>query len=269
MSRSYQAVRYGGQRSQVAELWRPLDASGSVPVVAIFHGGFWRAIYTKRLMRGVARDVARRGWAAWNVEYRRVGLGGGWPATLEDAAAAMDHLRSIDGLDLSRVAVCGHSAGGQLALWSAARTRLPEGSPGAGAPGSPPLAVRMAVSLAGVVDLEEGAALNLGGGAVQAFLGGGPDERPERYAAASPAALRPASVEQVLVHGTADRVVPLAMSERYVERGKANGENVELMTLPGAGHRELIDPRGASWGGVARRLAHVLGSGRPAGGPAG
>lgn len=262
MTQTHERIHYGTQRAQVAELWRPPGATGPVPVVVLFHGGFWRSVYTKRLMHRLAAAVVRRGWAAWNVEYRRVGLGGGgggWPGTLEDAAAAMDHLRSLHGLDLGRVAVCGHSAGGQLALWCAARDRLPSGAPGAGAPEGPSVPVRLAVSLAGVVDLHEAARLELGHGAVQAFLGGEATDRPDRYAAASPAVLRPSAAEQLLVHGTADTVVPLAMSERYVVQGRATGERVALCAVQGAGHMGLIDPRGPAWTEAARHLARALG----------
>lgn len=278
MTRAYAVVHYGPQRAQVAELWRPRAAAEAVPVVVLFHGGFWRAVYTKRLMHGLAAALVRRGLSVWNVEYRRVGLGGGgggWPGTLEDASAAIDRLQTVDGVDLDRVAVCGHSAGGQLALWSAAGHRLPAGasesagrersgrggaaSSGSG-PGRPPVPVRLAVSLAGVVDLGEAARLGLGRGAVQAFLGGEPDRRAERYAAASPAALHPSPVEQLLVHGTEDTVVPPAMSERYVARGEELGERVELLSIPGAGHRSLIDPRSAGWAEVEDRLARALAS---------
>lgn len=264
MTRPYAVVRYGAHHAQVAELWRPRAVAEAVPVVVLFHGGFWRAVYTKRLMHGLAAALVSRGWAAWNVEYRRVGLGGGgggWPGTLDDAAAAMDHLQTLEGVDLDRVAVCGHSAGGQLALWSAARDRLAVGAPGAAAqvsPASRSPVLRMAVSLAGVVDLVDAARLGLGRGAVQAFLGGEPADRPERYAAASPAALHPVTVEQLLVHGTEDAVVPAAMSERYVARSEEAGDRAELLPVPGAGHRSLIDPASAGWAEVEERLARAL-----------
>ncbi|HWT24585.1 MAG TPA: alpha/beta hydrolase, partial [Solirubrobacteraceae bacterium] len=115
---------YGRARSQVGELFVP-GGGGPRPVAVVFHGGFWRAQYGRRLTRAICEDLAGRGWAAWNVEYRRLGRlsGGGWPRTLEDAAAAVDHLADIPRveLDLDRVVAIGHSAGGQLAAWVAAR----------------------------------------------------------------------------------------------------------------------------------------------------
>jgi acetyl esterase/lipase len=117
--------RYGPDRSQRAELHMPAR-QGPHPVMVVIHGGSWQARHGKIVMRGLVGDLVRRGWAAWNIEYRPLGNGGGWPATFEDVAAAIDHLRQLDApLDLTRVCVLGHSAGGHLALWAAGRERLP------------------------------------------------------------------------------------------------------------------------------------------------
>jgi acetyl esterase/lipase len=225
---------YGAHSSQVADLWLPSAPDGRLRVAAVIHGGFWRARYGRELMGALCRDLADRGWAAWNLEYRRLGLfaGGGWPATLDDVAIGIDHLAVVEApLDLDRVAAVGHSAGGHLALWAAGRRR-------AGVP------VRAAVGQAAVSDLVEAARRGLGGGAVRRLMGGGPDRRPERYAAASPAALLPLGVPQLLVHGARDDTVPADFSERYVER--AGGE-AELALMPEDGHFEHIDPASEAW----------------------
>ncbi len=251
--------RYGPERSQVADLWCPAEHPGDLPVVVLLHGGFWRAQYTKRLMRRLAAAVALRGWAAFNVEYRRLGPlggGGGWPATFEDVAAAIDHLGTLAGLDTARVVTCGHSAGGHLALWAAARGRLP-----AGAPGARPIGVRVrgAVSLAGLPDLERAAELGLGGGAVPALLGGPPGEVAERYRVASPAALVPLGVPQVLVHGLHDAVVPPALGAAYARRAAAAGDDAVFEPVSAAGHMTLIEPSGGAWALIASELARLLG----------
>jgi acetyl esterase/lipase len=252
-----QRVRYGSRHPQSAEVWRPEHHDGAAPVVVLIHGGYWRAVYTKRLMHRLAAAVVARGWVAYNIEYRRVGpLGGhgGWPATFDDVAAAVDHLATLEGIDLDRVATCGHSAGGHLALWAAGRSRLPAGSPGA----DPAVRPCGAVSLAGVVDLDRAAALGLGGGAAEDLLGGPPAEHPERYSMASPAALLPLGVRQVLIHGLADTIVPAALSEDYVSNATACGDPAVYVPLAGLGHMEMIDPGSAAWASAEDHLARLF-----------
>ena len=249
--------RYGPERGQVAELWEP-DGDAPArgwPVAVVVHGGFWRQLYTKRLMHPISADLAARGVVAWNIEYRRVGARsrGGWPATLEDVAAAVDHLATLADLplDLSQLVAVGHSAGGHLALWAAAQRRAPFAQP----------AVRVAgvVALAPVADLELAARTGVGAGAPGALLGGGPDEVPDRYAAVSPAALLPIGVPQVIVHGTADESVPFPMSERYVGAARRAGDDVVLVELPGVSHMPLIRARSEAWTAARSHLERLTG----------
>ncbi len=232
------AVRYGDHPEQVANLHLPAEEGGPWPAVVLLHGGFWRERWDRTLMTPLARDLARRGLVAWNVEYRRVGqAGGGWPGTLEDVAAALDALADVAEVDPARVVAVGHSAGGQLALWLGARR--------GGA-----VRLRGAVSLAGVCDLVRGDADRLGDGAVRGFLGASVAEEPDRYAAASPAALLPLGVPQLLVHGGRDDVVPPSQSRDYAAAALAAGDDVELIELPEAGHEDVIDPAGPAWAAV-------------------
>jgi acetyl esterase/lipase len=215
-------------------------------VVVLIHGGFWRAQFTKALMGRLARAVTAQGWAAWNIEYRRLGVlggGGGWPSTFADVGAAVDHLASLPGIDPDRVVTCGHSAGGTLALWAAGRHRLPPGAPGA----SVKISVTAAISLAGVVDLGAAEAAGVGGDAVERLLGGTGAQVPDLYRMASPAALLPLGVPQVLIHGLADTTVPASMSEAYGVSARAAGDDARYIGLPGVGHREVIDPRCPAW----------------------
>lgn len=242
-------VAYGAHPSQFAELTLP-RGQGRVPVVVVVHGGFWRQAYGAELGRPLARDLVAEGRvAALNLEYRRVGGGGGWPATLLDAAAAVDLLAGAaqqeagGRLDLARVATVGHSAGGHLAVWLAARHRLPTGAPGA----APAVRLAGAVSQAGVLDLVDASEQRLGAGAVDALLGGRPAEVPDRYAAASPAALVPLGVPVVCVHGDADDTVPIRQSERYLAAARAAGDAPRLVALKGAGHFEVIDVGDPAW----------------------
>ncbi|HVL85845.1 MAG TPA: alpha/beta fold hydrolase [Pseudonocardia sp.] len=239
---------YGPDGSMFGELSLPAG-DGPVPVVVVVHGGFWRRAYGLELGRPLAVDLANRGYAAWNVEYRRVGAGGGWPTTFDDAAAAVDLLAGAaqeaagGRLDLDRVVAVGHSAGGHLAAWLAARPGLPAGAPGA----SPRVRLRGAVAQAGVLDLVDAVAGGVGGSAVADLVGGRPEQVPERYELASPAARVPLGVPVVCVHGTADGNVPLRQSERYVAAARAAGDDAVLVALPGVDHFAVIDPDDDAW----------------------
>jgi acetyl esterase/lipase len=256
--------RYGDHRSQYAELSLPIG-NRPVPVVVVVHGGFWRTAYGAELGRPLAADLAARGWAALNVEYRRVGRsrsagGGGWPRTLEDVAAAVDSLAGSgqrladDRLDLTRVVGLGHSAGGHLAGWAAARGRLPRDAPGA----DPVVPLIGLVSQAGVLELVAAAREGLGGGAVLDLMGGGPDDRAGDYALASPGARLPLGVPSVCVHGSADATVPIRQSEAFVSAARASGDDSELRAFDGD-HFAPITVGAAAWSLCTEALARLLG----------
>lgn len=234
---------YGPHRHQFCELALP-EGDGPHPVAVLVHGGFWRERYGLDLMDALAADLVARGWATWNVEYRRLGdSGGGVPRTTDDVAAAIDALGDADApLDLERVVAVGHSAGGHLALWAAGR---------AGA--RVPLAA--AVGQAPVCDLQTAFRMRLSDGVVEEFVGGAPDAVPERYAAADPLARLPAGVPQLLVHGEADDIVPAVLSRRYVKAARAAGDHATLVLRSADGHFEHIEPGSAAWEAVVQWLA--------------
>ena len=222
-------------------------------MVVLIHGGFWRARYKLRLSDDLVGDLAERGWAVWNLEYRRLGWrsGGGWPATFEDVAAGIDVLGTLnEPIDLARVYSIGHSAGGHLALWAAARKGLPAGAPGA----EPRIRPAGAVAQGGVVDLREALRLHLSRDVVRRLLGGPPGKHPRRYDAASPIERLPLGVPQLLIHGEADDVVPISIARGYHRRALEAGDPCELISLPGVGHMEHVDPGSAAWPPVVRWL---------------
>ena len=215
-------------------------------MAVLIHGGFWRARYDLRLEDALVADLASRGWAAWNIEYRRLGWrsGGGWPATFEDVAGAIDMLgRLEESLDLARVVAIGHSAGGHLAFWAAARSGLPAGSPGA----EPRIRLAGVVAQAGVLDLREASRLGLSQRAAESLLGGSPMKWPARYDAASPIERLPLGVPQLVVHGDDDEDVPISIARGYAERAAAASDPCEFVELAGYGHLEHLDPTSAAW----------------------
>ena len=248
MTRSVES--YGSAPAQSGEWFLPADGD-RLPVVVLVHGGFWQPGYDRHLEDDVAQALAVDGFAVWNIDYALADAE--WPATLLDAAAAMDHVaksRFTPRLDLARVAVVGHSAGGHLALWLASRGELPAGAPGA----APAVRASIAVGQAPVADLVSAAHEGVGSGAVEDLVDGLPEDVPDRYAVGSPQALLPVpDVRITLVHGDADDLVPLRQSTAYVEAARVLGMQIELRVLEGVGHFEHLDP--ASVAVVAMRTA--------------
>jgi acetyl esterase/lipase len=239
---------YGSYRSHYGELHVP-DGDGPFPVAVLIHGGFWKTQYGRRLMRPLADDLASRGWAAWNLEYRRIGHlgGGGWPATFDDVAAGIDHVAELTHvpLDLGRVVAIGHSAGGHLAAWAATWDGLDA---------VPRVSLSAAVSQAGVLDLERAWELQLSRGVVGRFLGGTPEDMPERYALASPIRRLPAGVPLLLVHGVLDEDVPVSMSREFADAARAAGDDCELVVIEDEGHYEHLEPGSKVWRAVLEWL---------------
>ena len=251
-------IPYGPLTHQFGDLRLPAG-KGPHPVVVMVHGGFWRARYDLEHVGHLCADLTRRGLATWSLEYRRIGHpDGGWTGTFEDVALGLDFLRTLaprHALDLPRVVVMGHSAGGHLALWLAARGRLKPGQP---LHTPQPFLPKGAVSLAGVVDLEQAFTLRLSDGVVESLLGGTPTQVPERYRLASPAALLPLGLKQVLVHGDKDTIVPPRLSTDYHARAQKLGDPVRKVMLPGAGHFEVIDPKAPEWPQIVEAVKSLL-----------
>lgn len=273
---------YGGHRDQVIDFYRPRTAAGRpAPLVALLHGGAWRAAHSRDHVSPLAAHLAAQGYAVASVEYRRGGApndpqqppqgpyapdgavlppAGRWPETFDDVAVAVDALPELavralgaDAVDPRRLLLTGHSAGGHLALWAAARHVLPSDSRWHRS--SPP-PLRGVVALAPIADLTSAIRLRVCSGAVLDLLGG-PDHLADRIPHTDPAALLPTGIATTIVHGTTDNVVPPQVSAGFVRAAAAAGEEPVTVWLPATGHFPLIDPATPAASAVADEISQL------------
>jgi acetyl esterase/lipase len=249
-------IAYGEGAEQFGELWLPAGRTGPAPLVILIHGGCWtKSVANLTIMNYAAADLRRRGYAVWNIEYRGVDeAGGGYPGTYLDVAAGLDRARELQrdkGLDPRPPIVIGHSAGGHLALWAAARSKIPAQSP---LHAEAPLVVGGVIDLAGIANLKTDLNTACGAAPVRAMAGAPSATRPDPYADTSPFALAPLGVPTVVLHGTDDDTVPAAVGAAYAARARARGDRVQVISPPG-GHVEEIAPDTSAFKAVVRALA--------------
>ncbi|MFT5351503.1 MAG: acetyl esterase/lipase [Planctomycetota bacterium] len=254
-------IAYGSGEFQFAELRLP-DGEGPFPVVVFVHGGCWLADFDLGMAANLSGALAAAGIASWTPEYRRIGNdGGGWPGTLEDLAASIDHLREIaepHKLDLNRVVLMGHSAGGHLVLWYAAKKNLPASSRFYNAN---PIPLKGVVSLAGISDLvsyREEHDTQECNTAVPGLLGGEPKELPERVGESNPSDLLPLGVPIRMVHGTVDVLVPLSQSTNFLKKALGAGDDATLTVIDNASHFDMIAPFSVAWTKIMQEIKALL-----------
>lgn len=239
------SIVLGDGRSDIVDLWLP-EGAGPHPVVLMIHGGCWqKAIADRTLMNYAADALRQKGFAVWNIEYRGVDEnGGGYPGTFEDVAQAADALRDYAPeyqLNLDRVVVTGHSAGGHLGVWLAGRSRLPQTSP---LRQDNPLAIAAVLNVGGLADLEASAPITLRSclSSIMNDLTGYPDEtRQDVFSDTSPVTMLPFGVRQISVNGARDGIAPPQLGKSYTARVKEAGDEGEFVLVEG-GHVELIAP---------------------------
>ncbi|EFD87668.1 alpha/beta hydrolase family protein [Oenococcus oeni] len=254
---------YGKKQSQFCIFRMPRNTT-NCPVVVTIHGGFWKAEYGLEEIVPLDEDLVRRGYATWNVEYRRIGEnGGGWPGTFSDVIDAVNYLAFLKEdfpLDLSRVVILGHSAGGHLALWLASRWNTKQADQMGNVLHT---SIKAIISLAGVSNLEEMWRIESKGKTsnnVSSFLGGTPEEASDRYHLASPYELLPLHVRQILVHGGSDQEVPLDLTLGYYKKAIRLADDVGLISDSRSDHFDLIDPFSSIWLSTADSLKNIINS---------
>ena len=234
-------IDYGTEPQQFGHFYAPEgEVAEPVPVVMVIHGGFWSGEYHLNLGTAFSVELARNGVAAWNVEYRRIGEGGRWPEMSADVVAALEAIAgpvaaaSPVPLDLDRVRVVGHSAGGQLAVWLAGQrdtTVRPE----------------LVVSQAGALDLASAAERGRRISYIEDLFGIPFDDDPQLWRSASPHHRVPIGVPIVVLHGTEDVQVPAKVASRYADAARAAGDQVELQVIEGEDHFAFLDPNTRCW----------------------
>ncbi len=253
-----QRYSYGDDPSQYADLFLPAERRHRA-VVVIIHGGYWRSQYDAGLGAPLAEDLSVRGYACWNLEYRRAGNGGGWPETFDDVGSGIDALTTAateHGLELGNVIALGHSAGGHLAMWAAGRNTMPDCGPGALESGGPRVQMAGVVSQSGLLNLHLAHSLGLSEGAAQNLMGAAPREDPQRWTLADPMSAIPLNIPVVALHGEDDVTVPLSESTTYVDAAVAAGADVELRMIPGD-HFGMITPGTAAWDHVVTAIGDL------------
>jgi acetyl esterase/lipase len=256
-------IRWGKGETDIVDLWLP-EGAGPHPVVLMVHGGCWqKAIADRTLMSWAAEDLRKQGMAVWNIEYRGVDEpGGGYPGTFLDVAHAADALRDNAAkynLKTDRIAAFGHSAGGHLALWLAARRKLPEFSP---LRMDNPLKIAGVVNSGGLADLKASAPVTQAdclANILDKLTGPPSASRPDVFSDTSPAEMLPLWVEQVAVNGDRDRIAPPILGSNYIKRASDAGDGGSFMNVPGAGHVELIAPATPAFETETRFLKVMLG----------
>lgn len=224
-----------------ADLFMPSGdhADDSIPLVVLIHGGAWKSEIGADVFVTFARRLAERGLAVYNLEYRRVGAGGGWPTTFSDVAAALDFIPNVKkanpALDTDDVVVAGHSAGGQLSMWSGTRHELEDNEVGA----KPKFSPEHVISIAGPLDMRT--AVKMGDMNIVTALDGMPDEVPDRYAMVDPIQNIDPDISTIAMSGNKDRIVPAVLSQNYVAAAKKKGATSSFVMIPGGNHVSIVD----------------------------
>jgi acetyl esterase/lipase len=256
------AIQWGKGATDIADLWLP-DGPGPHPVVLMVHGGCWqKQVADRTLMDWAAEDLRGKGLAVWNIEYRGVDEpGGGYPGTFLDVARAADALRdsaATYNLKIDQVVVFGHSAGGHLGLWLAARPKLAKSSP---LRMDNPLPIAGVLSSGGLADLKASAPVTAADclASIMDKLVGAPSaSRPDVFSDTSPAEMLPLGVPQVSVNGSLDRTAPPILGQGYSDRARKAGDVSDAVLVPGAGHVELVSPGTQAFETQANLLQKML-----------
>lgn len=246
-------ISYGKHSEQFGELYLPKE-NNLHPTIIMIHGGCWQARYNLTVLGQLSKALTKIGYAVWNIEFRRLGNGGGFPITFEDVAMGADFLNTIAkkyALDLNSLTAMGHSAGGHLALWLAGRHHLSRSSK---FHSNSAIKLERVISLAGIPDLVAGVEQDICRGACLNLMGGLPNKIPEQYQLASPHHLLPLNIPHWHLVGEHDPLVPVSYLEPFIQRAKQQDTHVHFEVIPEIGHFEMVMPNTVSWNYIKEAL---------------
>ncbi|WP_235659244.1 alpha/beta hydrolase family protein [Mycobacteroides abscessus] len=252
---SYPTLDNADTNQNWADLYLPSGPQkpDTIPLVVLIHGGAWQSALGAAVFDGLAKDLASRGMAVYNVEYRRIGSGGGWPTTFHDVAQALDHVVEVDKkfpqLTIDDELVVGHSAGAQLAVWAGTRHKLFDDEVGS----RPRFRPTRVVSLAGPLDMVYAA--THGDDRITAVLGGTPEQVPDRYTSVDPIQNIDPGTPVSALHGTHDNVVAPENSQRYALAAHNQGGRATVHLLPGENHTSIVSPNSPAYQQVLDTIA--------------
>ncbi len=254
-------IPYGEHPSQFGQLFIPDNAPAPYPLIILVHGGCWHANFGLELIQKFAKSFLPEGIAVWSIEYRRLGEYGGWPNTYLDVANASDYVNVLAEsypIDLDNVISVGHSSGGHLALWIAARSKIATEFPNSEIAIQDPLELKAAVGLAAIPDLGRAKEQKVCIDAASNMIGGYPINYPERYQVASAEQLLPLGIPQVIIHGDLDRIVPINYVRPYVRKAKDLGDTIRFIQLQNTRHFDMTITGSPQWDKTIDAIKELL-----------
>jgi acetyl esterase/lipase len=246
-----------GERPLKLDVYRPETRNGAAALLV--HGGGWSR-GSKDMLGPAARALAEQGFVVLAQEYRLTGEAP-FPANIHDVKRAIRWAKTNAdnlGFDPDRLCLEGHSAGAHLVLLAAgtpddARLAPPEGLGG------------VSQAVAAVCAIYPPTLFHMGearpSGSLPARVLPGADASEEAAALASPIEhVTPDFPPTILLHGDADKVVPVSASRRFEERVRAVGGKCDLHIYAGlphgfANHPEIRPAMMSMIGGFFRRWA--------------
>lgn len=218
---------YGKHDKQFGDLYVPISDE-PVPIIVVIHGGYWKDkntldIYpTKSIV-----DEYKNDYAIWNLEYRGIPENGSidLQEILSDIKSGFEYILNLTeyNLDLNKVLLIGHSAGGHLMTWLLGEELA--------------ITPKKAICVSGVLDLNQYLLLNEPQ-QVEKLL----NYDLNKISRANPITRGHGATQLTVIHGLEDETVPCSMAKSYAETW-----NTELILFQACGHFSMLPLDGGEY----------------------